>query len=277
MEVQSIRLLITDVDGTLLNGRKELTQSTIMAIALLHDAGIPVALISARPLLGLEPLIRTLNIQAPCATLNGALIVDPHLGRLVEHRLPANAIDEVVIASKEHKLGLWLYTADHWYVSQLDAAHVHHEIETVGFSPLPFESLAEIDKPILKIVALSDDQKAMAECEGYLQRQLHGVVSLARSIDNRLEVTSFDANKGTAVEAIASAAAIPLNSVASVGDGENDILMFRKSGFSVAMGQAPSQVRRAATETTSSNAHDGLAWAIHNLILKRISGVPRRD
>jgi hypothetical protein len=87
---------------------------------------------------------------------------------------------------------------------------------------------------------------------------------------NRLDATYHAANKGGAVIAIANELGIPLRNVATAGDGDNDIAMFRESGLSIAMGQAPPEVHRAASHTTTSNGDDGLAWAIEEMILKRL-------
>lgn len=267
MRAHGIQLLVCDVDGTLLNGQKQLTAITRQAVGRLHAAGISVSLVSARPPRGFKPLMEALDIRAACAALNGAIIVDPQLNVIAKYPLLESRVRQITALLQKHTLDAWIYTTQDWYVSNLEAAHVGREVEAVKFSPLLYTRLDEIHDPVVKIVGIGDDYSAMTACEEELRRELGDSLSMSRSLDNRLEITDHAANKGTALDEISSAMKIAHAHIATAGDGENDILMFRKSGFSIAMGQSSAEVRRAASETTSSNANDGLAWAIDHLIL----------
>lgn len=269
MKAQGIRLFVSDVDGTLLDGHKQLTEATRTAVTKLQAAGIPLALVSARPPRGLRWLSETLNLQGACAALNAAIILDAQFEVKQQRQLDSNTVHEILALLLKHDLGAWVYTSEDWFVSRLDAAHVRHEIEAVEFSPLLFTALDEIQDPIVKIVGVGDDPKSMNACEQQMQQRFGKALCMTHSLENRLEITDREANKGTAVKALGTIMGVPPNAIATAGDGENDIAMFHQSGFSIAMAQAPIEVRRAASQTTSSNANDGLAWAIETFILPR--------
>jgi Cof subfamily protein (haloacid dehalogenase superfamily) len=269
MEPRNIQLFVTDVDGTLLNAQKELTDATRKAMKHLRDAGIPISLISSRPTRGLKWLIDELEIQHACAALNGGVIIDPQLNILSGYHLRDVLAQKILGLIEGQGLTPWIYTETSWYVPEFDGQHVRHEVEVVKFEPSLFDALADIDGPIVKITGISDDSAMILACEDLLNRKFGERLSLSCSLPNRLEITHHDANKGNAIEAIGATIDLAPDAIAAAGDGENDILMFRKTGFSIAMGQASAEVRRSASVTTTANSQDGLAWAIEEFILKR--------
>jgi Cof subfamily protein (haloacid dehalogenase superfamily) len=268
MEPHETRLFVSDVDGTLLNAHKELTDATRKAIKRLRDAGILVSLISSRPARGLKWLIDELELQHACTALNGGVIIDPQLNVLSAYPLRPALAEEIHGLVESEGLWPWIYTESSWYVPNLDADHVRHETDVVRFEPLPFKTLAGLDGPIIKITGISDDHDTILAAQNLLANKFGEQMSLSCSLANRLEITHADANKGSAIEAIGATLNIAPEAIATAGDGENDILMFRKSGFSIAMGQAPAEVRRAATVTATTSSQDGLAWAIEEFLLK---------
>jgi hypothetical protein len=183
-------------------------------------------------------------------------------------------IAEIVNTIVAHKLDVWLYTRDSWLVSALDGPHVEHNSHAVRFSPEQFRDLGAPNlNNVIKLVAVGDRYDDIAACESTLRKLFGDDVSATRSQDYYLDITHPDANKGTAVVAIANRLRIPLANVATIGDAENDILMFRKSGASIAMGQAAPEVHRAALYVTTSNSEDGFFWAVQNVILGSHAGV----
>lgn len=268
MEPRRICLLVADVDGTLLNAQKRLSPATVKALQDLREAGIQFSLVSQRPLQGIQGLMSTLQIRGACAALNGGLIVDGEFNLLSEKSMRPAIVQEIVGTIEHYGLDPWIYTRAAWYVPKQDGLHVQHEASSLEFSPTPFESLGEIAAPVIKVTAIGDDYHKASVCEDQLRQHGGPQLSISRSLANHLDLSHPEANKGAAVAFIAEMLGIPLEEVATAGDGENDIPMFRVSGLSIAMGQASPEVHRAATHTTISNSQDGLAWAIQDIILK---------
>jgi hydroxymethylpyrimidine pyrophosphatase-like HAD family hydrolase len=119
----------------------------------------------------------------------------------------------------------------------------------------------------VKIVGVSDDLKTVADCEAVLQSELHGQASASRSQPYYLDVTHPEANKGGVVEFLSKRLHIAPEEIATIGDMPNDVMMFEKSGLSIAMGNASSQVQAQANFVTLSNQEDGFAYAIDKFVL----------
>ena len=111
-------------------------------------------------------------------------------------------------------------------------------------------------------LAVSDDQAAVARCESDVQSGCGSRVSAARSQPYYLDVTHPDANKGQVVTVLSQALSIPSSEIATIGDMPNDVLMFRKSGVSIAMGNARPDVQAQATFVTASNEEEGFARSV---------------
>jgi hydroxymethylpyrimidine pyrophosphatase-like HAD family hydrolase len=108
----------------------------------------------------------------------------------------------------------------------------------------------------------------MARCVTEVQQQFGQIVSAALSQPYYLDVTHPEANKGEVVGALSALLAIPSAEIVTVGDMPNDVLMFKRSGVSIAMGNASSDVQRAATFVTTSNREEGFALAMERFVLR---------
>jgi hydroxymethylpyrimidine pyrophosphatase-like HAD family hydrolase len=118
-----------------------------------------------------------------------------------------------------------------------------------------------------KIVGISDDYDVVARCEKEAQKALGAAASAARSQPYYLDVTHPDANKGTVVTTLSKRLSIPASEIATLGDMPNDVLMFHKSGLSIAMGNASREVQTQANRVTDSYEDEGFAKAIERFIL----------
>jgi hydroxymethylpyrimidine pyrophosphatase-like HAD family hydrolase len=144
---------------------------------------------------------------------------------------------------------------------------VDREEWTVGFAPTVVPSYAELPERVVKIVGVARGDQIAAASAADVLRQLGGDVSAALPQPYYLDVTHPAANKGEAVDALASLVGIPSAEIVSVGDMPNDVLMFRRSGVSVAMGNASAEVQAAATFVTAPDVEDGFALAMERFVL----------
>jgi hydroxymethylpyrimidine pyrophosphatase-like HAD family hydrolase len=137
----------------------------------------------------------------------------------------------------------------------------------VKFPPTVVPEFSSHLDRVAKIVGISDDYDAVARCEADVQRDCGNHVSAARSQPYYLDVTHPDANKGHVVDLLSQALSIPPAQIATMGDMPNDVLMFKKGGLSIAMGNASPEVQRQARFVTSSNEEEGFAKAVEVYIL----------
>ncbi len=263
-----IALLLADVDGTVVTKDKILTERAKKAVAALEQAGIKFAVTSGRPPRGMAMLIEPLKITTPIAGFNGGAMVNPDLSVVEEKTLPPDIARRVVKMIKDQGLDAWLYTAKDWFVTDKMAAHVDREAWTVKFEPNVVDTFADADlDKAVKIVGVSDDLKLVEKAEKAVQEAMGELVSAARSQPYYLDVTHPKANKGEVVETLSKTLGIPKDQIATIGDMPNDVKMFKKSGFSIAMGNASDEVKHEADAVTAGYDDEGFAKAIENFLL----------
>jgi Cof subfamily protein (haloacid dehalogenase superfamily) len=263
----SVALVVSDVDGTLLDPEKNLNLGAPAAVERLQRAEIRFTIASARPPRLTYPLLRDLHISGPSACFNGALLIDPDCNIL--HQLPMTSTDAQTVADHIRKSGLdlWVYTGTDWYVSDPSGPHVKHQEELMRCKAAPLLSYDMSQFHVLKLVGVSDDYDAVKRAQFELDHLFGVAISATCSSDYYLDVTHADANKGSVILKLSKMLNIPTEQIATIGDMPTDVLMFRQSGISIAMGNATDEVKAQATYVTKSNREDGFAYAIEHFIL----------
>ena len=267
MPQSGIRLLLADVDGTLVTPEKVLTQESIEAVAALGAAGVVFAVTSGRPPRGMAMLIDPLRLSTPIAAFNGGIIVEPDMTVLEQKLVPEELVVPMVALMESHGLTAWLYRGADWYVRDLAGPHVEQEAATVRFRPVLTERYDDMSDNVVKIVGVSDDPDAMARATDDVRRQFCDHVTAAQSQPYYLDVTHPEANKGSVARYLSSRFTIPTAQIATIGDMPNDVLMFAHSGLSIAMGNASAEVQRAARMVTTSDRDEGFARAVRRYVL----------
>jgi Cof subfamily protein (haloacid dehalogenase superfamily) len=270
----TIAAVLADVDGTLVTKDKVLTPRAIQAVKRLQERGVLFAITSGRPPRGMRMLVEPLGMHVPMAAFNGGIIVLPDMTVVDERAIPADVAPAVIETSRAHGLYVWIYRATEWYVTDPHAPHAEREASTCQFPPTVVPTYDGLLDRVVKIVGVSDDHDLVARCEAAVQRQFASHVSAARSQPHYLDVTHPTANKGVVIERLSHYFKIPLEQIATLGDQPNDVLMFKRSGLSIAMGNASEEVRRQATHVTASNEDEGFAKAIERFVLPRAVAAP---
>lgn len=271
-----ISLVLADVDGTLVTAEKVLTPRATAAVNALQASGIAFAITSGRPPRGMAMLINPLSLRSPIAGFNGGIFAKPDMTIMAEHVLAADAAKSAMEIILHHGMDVWVYSGNDWLVRNVDAPHVAREQWTVKFAPTVVENLDDMLGSAVKIVGVSDDHDLVARCERDAQDALGSKASAARSQPYYLDVTHPDANKGTVVTTLSKLLSVPANEIATIGDMPNDVLMFRKGGLSIAMGNASLEVQAQADLVTDSYDDEGFAKAMERFILHRTgTAMPR--
>jgi len=265
---RKLSLLLADVDGTLVTRDKVLTERALKAVHSLHDKGIRFAITSGRPPKGMAMLIAPLAIDTPVAGFNGGLFVHPDLSIIEEKLLPFDAAKQTVDLIDSHGLDSWVYAGNDWLIRDLKAPHVDREARTVQFGP---KVVKAFDDDMLlravKIVGVGDDLDRVRQCEADVQKALGNRATAARSQPYYLDVTHRNANKGFVLDYLSRELNIPHDEIATIGDQPNDVLMFKPSGLSIAMGNASEEVQRQANVVTDSYDDEGFAKAVERFLL----------
>jgi len=270
-QAPAVRLLLADVDGTLVTQDKVLTSRAVQAVRKLSDAGILFAVTSGRPPRGMAMLIEPLDIRTPIAAFNGGLLVDRDMSVIEQRVLPPELVRPVADLITSFSLDVWLYRAADWYVPDPKGSHVARETATVRFEPKVMTSLDGLTDGVAKLVGVSDDLDAVARASSAAHDAFGDHVTAARSQPYYLDVTHPDANKGAVARYLSAMYDIPPQVIATIGDMPNDVLMFAHSGLSIAMGNASPGVQRAARRITTSNEEEGFANAVERFILGKLT------
>ncbi len=278
---QTIAAVLADVDGTLVTKEKALTPRAIRAVKELRERGVLFAVTSGRPPRGMRMLVASPDLAESMAAFNGGMIVLPDMTIVDERTISVGVAAKVIERIRSNGLDVWIYRSTEWYVTDSCAPHAAHEAETVQFAPTVVSSFEPLLDRVVKIVGVSDDHDLVARCEAEVQREFTPHVSAARSQPYYLDVTHPTANKGVVEERLSNYFNIPLDQVVTLGDQPNDVLMFARSGISIAMGNASEEVQRQATYVTASYEDEGFAKAIEGYVLRERSvaelGLSGRD
>ena len=259
---QPIRLVVSDVDGTLVDKEKRLTPATADAVARLRDAGIAFTIISARPRSGMMPIADTLGIDLPMAAFNGGLVfhrdgtidehhvIDPEVARGVWDCLDGLEVDR------------WVFADDRWHSSTDQGVHVEHERVASNQEPVVGDDVAPLLGNADKITFVSDVPETLKELHARIDARFAGRATVAQSQTYYLDITALQANKGAGIVALTNALGIDLQATAAIGDQFNDLPMLELAGYAIAMGNAPDPVKARTATVTLANDQDGVAHAI---------------
>lgn len=260
-----IRLLVSDIDGTLVTRKKQLTPATRAAAERLRQAGVALALTSSRAPPGVAAFADALALPTPRAAFNSGTIFTPdgHIDQFLAVPPEALRIAIETLAFAD----VWLFTNTEWLLRGTGGTYVAHEVE-VGLVPYRVvPDFAPHLGGVGKLTAASADFVRLAEAEAALQAALFGLASVRRSQDYYLDITHPEATKGEAVRRIAALLDVPLEQTAAIGDMMNDLPMFEVAAQAIAMGNAPAALKARAAHITASNEEDGWAMAVNDFIL----------
>ncbi len=265
-----VALVISDVDGTLVTSDKILTARSRAAAGDLAAHGIGFTIISSRPPFGMRMLVEPLELRLPIAAFNGGVVAKPDLTIIERRCIGRDAAQRVVALFVSCGVDAWLFTEDRWLLRDPDGAYVEHEVRTVQTRPVVVESFERHLDRAAKLVGVSADFDRLAWCETRVRAALDGDATVARSQSYYLDVTPPTIDKGVAVAELMRHCGVDPTEVVAIGDMDNDVPMFRRSGFSIAMGNGSAAAKQAAQAVTGSNDEDGFADAVERLILPRV-------
>jgi Cof subfamily protein (haloacid dehalogenase superfamily) len=266
----TIRLVVSDVDGTLVRKDKSLSPQTIAAVHRLRAAEIPFTLISARPVSGVLPLVTPLGIDIPLAAFNGGILFRPGGSEIVAHPIDRAVAEGVFALAEGLAVDRWVFAGGQWHASSDRGVHVEHERVASNQAPMVRSDFADLYDTADKVTFVSDDRALLKALAERAIAAFGARATIGQSQTYYLDVTDTAANKGDGVAALAKMLGIDLADVVVLGDMDNDIAMFDRAGLSVAMGQAPDTVKAKADWVSSSNEEDGVAHAIDAFILPKV-------
>lgn len=264
------KLIAVDMDGTLLNEDKKISEENFKAIQEAREKGVQVVLASGRPLKGLEVFLDELdmiNENNYVIAFNGALVQNTKTGEVVAQNL-MNVDDLKYLYSLSKDIGVNIHFLTHEKCITAKMNRYSKFEADLNNIPLEVENFDEIDESttIVKTMFI-DDPSILEEAIKKLPAEIYEKYTIVRSMDCFLEFLNKEVNKGTGVEALASKLEIEREGVICIGDAENDIHMIKYAGLGVAMGNAFPEVKSIADYITKTNEENGVAHAIKKFVL----------
>ncbi len=264
-----IRLLISDIDGTMVRRDKTLPDENVAAVRQVTARGVPVSLISARPVAGILPIARALDLPGPFGAFNGGTIFDAAGTVLTDCLVPQDTARALIDLYRAHGVTWWFFTANRWLTSDPGNSHTGREVQSSGLQGEEGDFVPLLDQ-CHKVVAVCEDPDLMSLIEAEARELAGNAANVIRSQSYYLDVTAPRAHKGFGIEALAQLYGVPLGQVAVLGDQANDIPMFRRAGLAIAMGQAGEAVRAEAHCAAGPADDAGVADAIRRFVLPRL-------
>ena len=269
------KLLVLDVDGTLLNDEREISKRTLAALLKVQQMGVRIVLASGRPTYGLMPLAKTLelgNYGGFILSYNGCQIIKAQNGEILfERRINPEMLPYLEKKARKNGFAIFTYHDDTLITDSPDNEYIKNEALLNNLKIIKEDEFSTaIDFAPCKCMLVSDKEKALIGLEQYWEKRLAGTLDAFRSEPYFLEVVPCGVNKANTLGALLEHLGVTREEVIAVGDGVCDVTMLQLAGMGVAMGHSQDSVKVCADYVTASNEEDGVALAVEKLILAEV-------
>lgn len=258
-----VRLIAVDLDGTLLNDHKEISDRSAKALSSLPDRDIKVVIASARPPRSVRHIFAALRLRTWQINYNGALIWDEIGRRAVFHRpLPGKIVRQMIEYARGAcpDVQVSCELMDRWYTDRMDQPYTTETGRL--FRPdviAPLETFADV--PMTKLLLLGEPAM-LTEIEPGLSMAFEEQATVVRTDPELLQIMDRRVSKATALKLVADHYKVPMTEVMAIGDAPNDVGMLRAAGISVAMHNAHPMVKKVAQWIAPSNNDHGVHAAL---------------
>ncbi|MBF2565201.1 HAD family phosphatase [Listeria welshimeri] len=283
-----IKVIASDMDGTLLNSDIEIAQENVEAIEKARAKGIHFVLCTGRMYDDAMGLINKVNLYAPAICMNGAEIRDEHGKIILQHPIDRNLARNTYNTLTELGMYTEFFTdmgpittdkarAKEFMIEMhkrihpdipaeaiMDKVEERFESKDVHEIPDVERILGNKDLTILKFISFSSDKDILAKAKKKLEKESD--LSVTSSFSDNIEITHREAQKGISLQYYVEKLGVTLDETFAIGDNMNDISMLKMAGYSVAMGNAEEEVKDLAKHVTLSNDEHGVASAIYKML-----------
>lgn len=269
------KLLVLDVDGTLVNDAKEISKRTQTALIKAQQTGVRIVLASGRPTYGLLPMAKTLelgNYGGFILSYNGCQIIDARNGEILfERRINPEMLPYIEKKARKNNFALLTYHDDTLITNMPSNRHVQDEARLNNLKIIEeTEFSTAIDFAPCKCMLVSDDEEALIGLEAHWKKRLDGVLEVFRSESFFLEVLPCRVDKANTLGVLMEHVGVTRDEVMAIGDGTADVAMIQLAGMGIAMGHSPASVKICADYVTDTKENDGAAQAVEKMILAHV-------
>lgn len=284
-----IKLIASDMDGTLLNDKMEVSDENAQAIRDAQAAGIEFMVATGRGVTEATPLLAAQDLKPAFITLNGAMVFDEAGELVVTIPIASDLSDFIVETLQKDDIYFEIITnkgvfsdsrvkriqnvadllvdlnPDTTYKLAVALAAARLEIMNINYVSDYKELLADPTIQVMKIIAFTGEKRDILKAPAKVF-DATGKLSVTSSSANNIEVNNIKAQKGYAVEAFAKQRGITMDEVMTIGDNLNDASMIKMAKYGMAMGNAIPEITKLAWGSTATNSENGVAQAIRKAI-----------
>lgn len=263
------RLIVCDLDDTLLNEQGLISPATMQAVEAARAAGAEIALASGRMPCAMRAYARQLRTGLPMISYNGAEVTHPETGEIIHQlHVPLDDARELLRCCEAINLHIQAYVGDDFLTPEANEKAVLyremlHNLAGMRVTGQPLSECVNTPQPKLLVITTREQAPEYLQM---LRERFAGRISFTSSKPHYIECVSPLADKGRALLALCKTLDIPPEEVVAFGDGLNDISMLKAAGLGCAMSNAREEVRAQADLVAPSNKEDGVAQVIMQLI-----------
>jgi len=271
-----IKLVVSDMDGTLLNREGLISEANETAIQKARDMGIPFVLCTGRIYSAARPYAEHLGLKAPVIGCNGAIIKSPETGEVLYiNEMDSTLVGKVVDVFRKYDHSFHFYDEDTVYAEKRGPLFEYIESMTIklGGEGIKTELVSDVKEIIgnpVKVLKMGfnliDDELAPKIINEV--RAIKGL-TVVQSAPSLMDIMNETVSKGKAIEALAKIFDISTDEIMAMGDNDNDIEMLQTAGIGVAMENAKDDVKAAADDIAVHHEEDGVAWALEKYVLSQ--------
>ncbi len=267
------KVIALDMDGTLLNEKKEITPATMKALREAKDMGVKVVLASGRPIEGLYKYLDEIGLVEEdqyVLSYNGSLVQETKSKKIIcENALKGEDYIYTYEIARELGLNIHAFSAERGLITPKLNKYTQYEADMNGITATvePI-SVIKNEEDIIKIMYI-DEPEVLEEGIKRLPQELYDKYTVVRSAPFFLEFVNKESSKGVGLKALSEHLGITEKEVIAVGDANNDLSMLEYAGLGVAMENGTKEVKEIANYITKSNEEDGVAHIINKFILEK--------
>ncbi|KAB1439794.1 Cof-type HAD-IIB family hydrolase [Candidatus Galacturonibacter soehngenii] len=264
-------ILVLDIDGTLTNSNKEISDVTKKAIREIQDRGHHVVLASGRPTAGILPIAKELNLEmfgGYVLSFNGAKVINCKTKEIIfQNTIPSDLIADIYKAAEEEDVSVISYDDKSIITSSKIDEYMEKESK-INHMPIKVveDFVSYLDFPVNKCL-MTGDPDYLAQVEKRMKERFGDRLSIYRSEPFFLEIMPLNIDKAHSLEKLLDKLHMSREQMISCGDGYNDLTMIQYAGKGVAMGNAQKEIQEAADYITLTNDEDGVAHVIDKFML----------
>ncbi|HLV09049.1 MAG TPA: Cof-type HAD-IIB family hydrolase [Halanaerobiales bacterium] len=260
------KLLVMDLDGTIVGENNSVSEETIKTIARLKKMGLQVIVATGRMLCSALPIINKLGLTGPMITYNGAYIKDTYHNTVLYHKtIDLELAREILEEAEEKDLHINLYIDDRLYVAREDELSRLYE-KTSGIRAHAVGSLSSfMSKAPTKLLIITRDIERHDYFLRYFQEKYQDLLEITMSKYEFIEFMPAGTSKALALKVVSSNLGIGLSEVVAIGDSWNDLSMIKEAGLGIVMGTAPEGVKKEADMIAPSYDEEGVSVILKNI------------